>query len=756
MTQTSPLCFAMICIFFSWLAIAIKFKVESSKQHQKLKPICALYSYFKDRKQHKKIKIKGNQSKRKGKLSNIMPLILRRVVKLRSIIILKKFHCLCSTCLFGRCLIKTKPAAQCGQIFIQLASLGPTPGDGLKAPSSFLECGDFLMASSSNSTLHSSPAQLLTCLCRLSFSTTTQLSDSVMPWGRLKEVPPNYTIVAGISSPPYRYTPGHNRLNSFDSVQFNSAQCLFPIVLCPFNISCPAFLSCHIFHIFHTSMVIIFFHASGLILFSYSSSFFFFLTFFLLSLVLVISLKFIGCSSSKVEARVAGHLGAPRRVCQVQQGSMWLGMVRWVQQDKRKGSRRSGCAKQGGRVAEEIPGVVALATLRTCLLIIYETCVWEQIFFVFVFEIRCDFSYTFLEICQLEIVDLMISNQLVLKVDFGGSCVEPPYFIFCSGGKHFGHFYFFPKLWNLKLSYEPFKIQEKKIESKDYIKKVQRKFMTPPKKGDVLLEFKMTKNAFLCNLKEQKKIIRKPGVVSKIFQVFLKIICISRNLTGDPPVLKVPTHSRRHGDARTQEVFVILRGEVVAAGWPDVNPVLQGLPRPLLESRVSSKGILPHLGGLACTKISRAGLNRANIWPIHDQNKPLGCGTDFRVKFVQDHYVESSYTTNNIPPDEPAETLKLSGFCVLLLVCRPLHPCLSRSSTSGHHHRSINITSRASSFLFPFPSFLFFCTLGPQLRPLSHVVFLLVPIRNTTSLSSEPVALRHAPLESLSAVVLSP
>lgn len=86
---------------------------------------------------------------------------------------------------------------------------------------------------------------------------------------------------------------------------------------------------------------------------------------------------------------------------------------------------------------------------------------------------------------------------------------------------------------------------------------------------------------------------------------------------------------------KTQEVFVILRGEVVAAGWPDVNPVLQGLPRPLLESRVSSKGILPHLGGLACTKISRAGLNRANIWPIHDQNKPLGCGTDFRVKFVQ-------------------------------------------------------------------------------------------------------------------------
>ncbi|KNZ59202.1 hypothetical protein VP01_1784g1 [Puccinia sorghi] len=50
----------------------------------------------------------------------------------------------------------------------------------------------------------------------------------------------------------------------------------------------------------------------------------------------------------------------------------------------------------------------------------------------FDFEICCDFSYTFLEIHQLEIVDLMISNQQVLK-DF--VIFNTPNYFFCNLGK---------------------------------------------------------------------------------------------------------------------------------------------------------------------------------------------------------------------------------------------------------------------------------------------------------------------------------
>ena len=52
--------------------------------------------------------------------------------------------------------------------------------------------------------------------------------------------------------------------------------------------------------------------------------------------------------------------------------------------------------------------------------------------------------------------------------------------------------------------------------------------------------------------------------------------------------------------------------------------------------------------------------------------------------------------------------------------------------------------------------FSFFFILGPQLRPLLHIVFLLVPIRNTTPLGSEPIALRHALLKSLSLLIQAP
>ena len=49
---------------------------------------------------------------------------------------------------------------------------------------------------------------------------------------------------------------------------------------------------------------------------------------------------------------------------------------------------------------------------------IYETRIWEQIITFFGFEIRCDLGYTFLKTRWLEIVDLMVSNEQVLKVDF--------------------------------------------------------------------------------------------------------------------------------------------------------------------------------------------------------------------------------------------------------------------------------------------------------------------------------------------------
>ncbi|KNZ56689.1 putative signal peptide protein [Puccinia sorghi] len=40
-----------------------------------------------------------------------------------------------------------------------------------------------------------------------------EVGSNIMTQGRLKEAPPNYKIVVGISSPPYRYTPGHNKKN---------------------------------------------------------------------------------------------------------------------------------------------------------------------------------------------------------------------------------------------------------------------------------------------------------------------------------------------------------------------------------------------------------------------------------------------------------------------------------------------------------------------------------------------------------------
>ena len=58
--------------------------------------------------------------------------------------------------------------------------------------------------------------------------------------------------------------------------------------------------------------------------------------------------------------------------------------------------------------------------------------------------------------------------------------------------------------------------------------------------------------------------------------------------------------------------------------------------------------------------------------------------------------------------------------------------------------------------LLPIPSFLFFCISGPQLRPPFQDVFLPCPIRNTSSLGSEPLELRHALFESLSLLIQVP